>query len=68
MNEKITLNCIDMWVVNQNDAVCEIKITLDDYFGFGKNEEKNEFYKTVKDKVSRIIKDQSITEYVIDIN
>lgn len=68
INEKITLNDIDIWVINQNEAVCEIKITLDEYFGFGKNEEKNEFYKEVKDKISRIIKDHQINEHVIDIN
>lgn len=68
MKEKITLNNIDIWIINQTEAVCEIKITLDDYFGFGKNEEKTEFYKVVKEKVSRIVKDHHIAEYVIDIN
>jgi hypothetical protein len=68
INDKITLNDIDIWVINQSEAVCELKITLDNHCGLGNNEERNELYKSVQEKISRIVKDNHISEFVIDIS
>ena len=61
------MNFIDIWILNQNEAVCEIKITLDS-FNLKTFEDKNNFSKNLKEKIIILLKDENIQEYFIEIN
>jgi len=67
LNENISVNNLDLWVINQKVAVCEIQINFNHYFDGEKIKENNALYRKIKEKISFILKEHKIHDFFIDI-